>query len=492
MSLNHEFPQKKPNVIWILVDQMRAQAMSHRLDPNVSTPNLDRMAIEGVNFTHALSGTPLCSPFRGSLVTGKYPHRSTVPALHSPMSTEVRTVAHAFREHGYRTGWFGKWHLDGNRPELDLQDRKNYASIRYIPPERRGGFEDWWAYENNNQPFHSYVHTDGEDGRPVSLRLPGYETDALTDLFIDWMKRQAGGVQGSAKQPFFGVLSVQPPHDPYVAPEEDMKRHRPADIRLNPNVPAVKDIEERARVELAGYYAAIERIDFNVGRIRDALLKLGMDQETYVIFFSDHGDMHGAHGHFRKMAPWEESIRIPFLVSGPTRRSYKTKRSNALVNHVDIAPTTLGLCGIPVPEEMEGFDYSTIILDPSLHTDSADMPESAYISLPLPQAMQKGPFEEGIDRPFRGVVTRDGWKYVALEHQPWLLYNLNDDPYEMVNLAHNKFYRRQLGRLHDMLKDWIARTEDSFALPEQAWYSETDADDERILRHRSSPSVLKI
>lgn len=251
-----------------------------------------------------------------------------------------------------------------------------------------------------------------------------------------------------------------------------MRRHHPADIRLNPNVPAVKDIEERARVELAGYYAAIERIDFNVGRIRDALLRLGIDQETYVIFFSDHGDMHGAHGQFRKMAPWEESIRIPFLVSGPTRRSYKPKRSKALVNHVDIAPTTLGLCGIPVPGEMEGFDYSSIILDPALNSDSAAMPESAYISLPLPQAMQPGPFEEGIDRPFRGVVTRDGWKYVALEHQPWLLYNLNQDPYEMVNLAHSKFYRSQLKRLHDMLNDWIARTEDSFELPEQAWYDE--------------------
>lgn len=470
MSLTYPSKQKKPNVIWVLVDQMRAQAMSHRLDPNVSTPNLDRMAMEGINFTHAISGTPLCSPFRGSLLTGKYPHRSTVPALHSPMSTEVNTIAHTLRDNGYKTGWFGKWHLDGNRPELDLNDPGNGAAIRYIPTERRGGFEDWCAYENNNQPFHCYVHTDNAKGEPASFKLPGYETDALTDLFIDWLKRQAE--PNLSNQPFFGVLSVQPPHDPYVAPEEEMKRHRPAEVKLYPNVPCIQAIEERARVELAGYYAAIERIDFCVGRIRDTLLKLGLDQETYVMFFSDHGDMHGAHGQFRKMAPWEESIRIPFLVSGPTRRSYKPKRSNALVNHVDIAPTTLGLCGIPVPEEMEGFDYSNVILDPSLNSDSAVMPESAYISLPVPQAIQKGLFEEGIDRPFRGVVTRDGWKYVAVEHQPWLLYNLNDDPYEMVNLAYSKFHRPHLAKLHGMLKDWIARTGDHFELPEQAWYSE--------------------
>ncbi len=475
MTMYTEGQGKPKNVIWILVDQMRAQAMSHRLDSNVDTPNLDRMAIEGINFTHAVCGTPLCSPFRGSLMTGRYPHRSTVPALHSPMSTEMKTVAHAFRDHGYRTGYFGKWHLDGNRPELDLTDPAQRADIRYIPPERRGGFEDWYAFENSNQPYHTYIHTDDEQGDPQSFKISGYQTDGLTDLFMDWLGQQAGIKAESNGKPFFGVLSLQPPHDPYVAPDEDMKRHRPSDVQLNPNVPANKAIQDRARVELAGYYAAIERIDYNVGRIRDELTKLGIDQDTYVIFFSDHGDMHGAHGHFRKMAPWEESIRIPFLVSGPTRRSYKAKSSDALINHVDIAPTTLGLCGIPVPATMEGYDYSQLIVDqPPYHLMKTlpDMPESAYISLPVPQAMQPGPFEEGIDRPFRGVVTRDGWKYVALEHQPWLLYNLNEDPYEMVNLAHNKFYRRDLDRMHSLLKDWIKATEDQFDVPEQAWYDD--------------------
>lgn len=452
---------QRPNVIWILVDQMRAQAMSHRGDPNVSTPNLDRMAIEGVNFTQAISGTPLCCPFRGSMLTGRYPHQSSVPALNAPMSAEAETVAHRFREHGYRTAYVGKWHVDGNRPELDLQDPKNRKETRFIPRARRGGFEDWWAYENNNQPFHCYVHTDGPSGEEVSLRLEGYETDALTDLFLGWIRERR---EQAPSQPLFGVLSVQPPHDPYVAPAEDLSRHRAARIELRPNVPPVAGIRERAQTELAGYYAAIERIDFNVGRIRDELRRWGLDQNTYVIFFSDHGDMHGAHGQFRKMAPWEESIRIPFLVAGPTRKSYKTQECRALVNHVDIAPTTLGLCGIQPPASMQGFDYSRWILQSDASEE--ELPESAYLSLPVPTAMQTGLIpEEGIDRPFRGIVTRDGWKYVALEHQPWLMYNLREDPFETVNLAFNVFYKSKRQELHQMLLDWIEKTGDTFALP---------------------------
>jgi arylsulfatase A-like enzyme len=451
--------RKHPNVIWILVDQMRAQAMSHRGDPNVSTPNLDRMAIEGVNFTHAISGTPLCSPFRGSMLTGRYPHRSTVPALHSPMSTEVTTVAHTFRDHGYRTAYVGKWHVDGNRPELDMTLPKNRAPIRFIPPERRGGFEDWWAYENNNQPFHCTVHTDGETGEPVTFRLPGYETDALTDLFINWMRTRT---EQAPDDPFFGVLSVQPPHDPYVAPAEDMARHRPGTIQLPANVPPIPGIQLKAQVELSGYYAAIERIDANVGRIRDELRSLGIDQETYVIFFSDHGDMHGAHGQFRKIAPWEESIRIPFLVAGPTRPIYKNQECSALVNHVDIAPTTLGLCGIQPPSTMEGFDYSRWIVQ--FKASEEDIPESAYLSLPITPAMHERWYEDGMERPFRGVITRDGWKYVAFENHPWLLYDLNEDPLEMVNLVDKGYYKEKREQLHQLLLSWIERTEDDFPL----------------------------
>ncbi|UOF88753.1 sulfatase [Fodinisporobacter ferrooxydans] len=445
---------RKPNVLWVLVDQMRAQAMGHRGDPNVITPNIDRLAVEGVTFSNAISGTPLCSPFRGSLITGRYPHRSSVAALNDPLDMKMPTIAHTFRENGYRTCWIGKWHLDGNRPELDLSFPENKKEKRIIPVERRGGFEDWWGYENNNQPFHCFVHSDQR-----SFRLPGYETDSLTDLLIGWLKNRS-----NEDQPFFATLSVQPPHDPYVAPPESMEKYIPGKIELRPNVPKVDVIQERAKRELAGYYAAIDRIDWNLGRIRNTLFELGLDQNTYIIFFSDHGDMHGSHGQFRKQAPWEESIRIPFIVGGPTRKSYKTKNLNFPINHVDIAPTTLGICGIPTPNGMEGADYSSYILEDH---EPENVPNSAYISLPVPTAYQKGLIpEEGVDRPFRGIVTKDGWKYIVLEGQPWLLFNLHDDPYEQVNIAHIAMFKQKRKELQEQLECWIRQTDDTFLLPD--------------------------
>src|SRR5688572_26983684 len=154
-------PAPRPNVIWIIADQMRAHATGYAGDPNAHTPHLDRLAAEGHTFTHAVSGAPLCCPFRGSLVTGRYPHNSGVPTHQSPMPADTHTLAHDLRAAGYRTAWIGKWHLDGNRPDLppDTHNDRD-ARSRLIPHDRRGGFQDWWAYENNNRPFDVLVHTD--------------------------------------------------------------------------------------------------------------------------------------------------------------------------------------------------------------------------------------------------------------------------------------------------------------------------------------------
>ena len=447
------------NVIWIVTDQMRAQATGYAGDPNARTPNLDRLAAEGANFTRAVSGSPLCCPFRGALVTGRYPHNNGVAGHRYPLPEATRTVAHAFADAGYRTCYVGKWHLDGDRPGLDPDDQ-----TRMIPPARRGGFEDWWAYENRNRPFDCQLHTDqGQVPAGMSIvdsaggmqrfRVPGYETDGLTAILVDWLREHTD-------DPFFAVLSVQPPHNPYTAPAEQMAGYVPGRIHLRPNVPDLPRITERARRDLAGYYAAIERVDHNVGRIRAVLDELGLTDDTYLMFFSDHGDLHGSHGQWRKTAPWEESIRIPFLVGGPSREHQNANRPDVPVNHVDIAPTTLGLCGLPVPPDMEGTDYSGLVTATGMRPPVWDgPPDSAYLSLPVPTG-----HPQSVDRGWRGIVTRDGWKYASFEGQPWLLYNLDEDPYELVNLAHDPAHHVVRARLHDRLREWLDRTGDTFAL----------------------------
>lgn len=439
---------KKKNVIWILGDQHRAQALSCNGDPNVNTPNLDRLAVEGVNFRNAVSGAPLCCPFRGSMLTSRYPHQC-VPGHEYRMPENQKTIAHVFNDNGYDTAYFGKWHLDG------FHEREGRAALHIVAPERRGGFKTWVGYENNNSQWDSWVHG-GEGEKSFHYRLPGYETDCLTDLLLSYIKER----NTAEEQPFFAVLSVQPPHDPYIAPPEFMAKHNPQSLTMRPNVPDIPRVQERARRELAGAYAQIENLDWNVGRVREALAAAGLDKDTHIVFFSDHGDMHGSHGQFRKTGPYEESVRVPFIIGGCTPMHYEGFRcgnSSAPVNHVDIAPTTLGLCGIAKPDWMAGFDYSGLRV---AGRNVVEKPDSAFIQSVIPTK-----HGDSVDEAWRAVVTLDGWKYVCFEGHAWLMFNLNEDPYEQVNLAFNSVYGAKRNELNERLAKWIADTGDSFVLP---------------------------
>lgn len=442
---------QRPNAIWIFGDQHRAQALSCNGDVNLHTPNLDRMAAVGLNCTSAVAGFPLCCPFRGSLLSSQYPH-NCVPGHEYPMATETKTIAHAFKEHDYHTAYFGKWHVDG------WKEHDGRSAMHIVPPERRGGFDVWAGYDNNNSQWDSWVHG-GEGDDAFHYRLPGYETDCLTDLLIDYIRQQARQRDQGTGQPFFAALSVQPPHNQYVSPEKWMARHNPASVQLRPNVPPIERIQQQARQDLAGYYACIENLDWNVGRVRQALIDADLLDDTHIIFFSDHGDLHGSHGQFKKTAPWEESIRIPFIIGG-RRDQYDGKGGicNAPINHVDIAPTTLGLCGIEPPSWMTGTDYSGYRIH---NHEIQNEPESAYLQNVIPTM-----HGDSVDQPYRGVVTTDSWKYITFNNQPWLLFNLNEDPYELANLAHNIKYKAERKRLNDLVADWINRTNDTFDVAE--------------------------
>ena len=155
----------QPNVIWIITDQHRGQATGYAGDPNLSTPNLDRLAAEGVNFSRAVSGFPLCCPFRGSMLTGRYPHHC-VPGHEYRMPPEQPTIAQPFKQAGYHTAYFGKWHVDG------FHESEGRAAMHIIPPERRGGFDTWIGYENNNSQWDCWVHGGSRRLRPFTAAFP--------------------------------------------------------------------------------------------------------------------------------------------------------------------------------------------------------------------------------------------------------------------------------------------------------------------------------
>ncbi|MCH2176630.1 MAG: sulfatase [Lentisphaeria bacterium] len=435
----------KKNIIWIFSDQQPGYMLSCNGDPNVKTPNIDRMALDGTNFINAVSGFPLCCAYRGSLLSGEYPHKA-VPGHEFPLPQHLPTAADYFNEAGYESAYFGKWHLDGHK------EANGRAALHEIPKERRGNFDTWLGYENNNSQWDCYVHGHMKDKEIPIYRLPGYETDELTNLFLNYLDEDK-------TDPFFAVLSVQPPHNPYIAPAEYQGRFNPEDIKLRPNVAQAKSVLETVRHDLAGAYAMVENLDHNVGLILNKLYEKNLDQDTWVLFFSDHGDMHGSHGLFKKTNPYHESSNVPFIAWTGDYRYTNNKinsHTNQVINHVDILPTSLGLAGINVKENLKGHSYAAVINKENAPED----PQSAYLQNVIPTG-----HSDSFDRPYRGVVTKDGWKYACIDGQDLLMFNLNDDPYEMMNLVYNSKWQEKRQELREMTCDWIKKTNDKFNVP---------------------------
>ena len=437
---------EKPNVVWFIVDQMRGQAIGANGDPNVFTPNLDNMAICGTNFPNAVSGYPLCCPFRTSMITGKYAHNHSVKLHEDRLDPEFRNVADVFNDNGYETIYLGKWHMAG------LKEGDGRSALRLVPKDDRGRFRTWLGYDNNNSQWDSYLHGHDEGNEVAHYKLPGYESDVLTDMAIERIEQRKDG-----DKPFFMVVSVQPPHSPNLAPARN-RCYQAQDLKLRPNVPS--SIDNDARLRLSGYYAQIENIDENVGRLMDMLQETGLVDNSYVMFFSDHGDQMGSQGRFGKCVPYEESARVPFLIGGGNPMGYDGRRCGnapSLINHVDIAPTTLGLCNIETPDWMEGFDYSHRRTGKDFARRLGEEPDTAYLQL-------IGDRESSYA--WRCVVTRDGWKYACVKGGEWLLFNLINDPYEQNNLAFHKGCRGKRGELNTLLRGWAEKTGDHFEFPD--------------------------
>lgn len=443
---------KHKNMIWIMADQLRADMIACNGDPNVHTPNIDALAESGVNFCHAVSTNPLCCPARGTMLTSIYPNRCTLGHEYR-MPTNQTTIAEVLSENGYHTAWIGKWHLDG------AHENMGRTAFHIVPPKRRGGFAYWMGYENNNSQYDCYVHGGGEGYEEIPpTKLNGYETDELTNIFLKHLEDRP------KNKPFFMVLSVQPPHNPYVAPDRN-KNYCPEDLKLRPNmlpeIPPYEKFVGRMRQNLANAYAMIENYDENIGRIIAYLKDKNLYNDTIIIFLSDHGDTHGSHGQQRKTNPLEESIRVPFIIGG-MKLSDDSDLLGCRLPHIlatiDVAPTSLGLLGIPIPREWEGCDYSTLCHRKS---NSFSYPTSAYIQSIIPEH-----HSHSVELPWRGVVTMDGWKYVCLERTPWMLFNLNEDPYELRNMAFCGIAREKRAELQRQLSEWIRRTGDHFTLPE--------------------------
>ena len=300
--------QRRPNVVVIVADEWRAQSTGYGGDRNVRTPVLDRMAAESVNFETAVSGCPVCCPYRASLMTGQYPLTNGVFINDVELKPNGPTLGEAFRSAGYATGFIGKWHLYGS------PDGKYGRRLAYIPPEKRFGFDYWKACECTHEYNHS-LYYEGTD--PTPKYWPGYDAFAQTDDACAFIEHH--------RDPFFLMLSLGPPHFPYAtAPERYQEMYRDKTIQLRPNVPP--DKKQQATEILRGYYAHMTAVDDCLDRILRTLEKTGIAEDTIVVFTSDHGDMMLSQGLTTKLYPWDESIRVPLLIRYPRKFGRKSRR----------------------------------------------------------------------------------------------------------------------------------------------------------------------
>lgn len=417
-------PSARPSILLLVADQMRGSALGIVGNRDVQTPHLDALGADGVVFRRTYANVPVCCPARAILLTGTYPHVNGMMANDLRLRESEVTLAEILRDAGYRTGFVGKWHLDGGK-----------RVPGFVPPgPRRQGFEFWAAYQCHHQHFLPWYFRD----TPEMILVPKFEPEASCDFAEEFLRGQPSG------RPFFLTVQMGPPHDPYGAPEEYLRRYNPEKLTMpknwvpnsenRPQQPAIPANQRRpgmpdavyvktgGREELAAYYAAITAIDDQVGRLRRVLRETGRDENTIILFTSDHGDMLGSHGLRRKRKPHEESAGVPGLLRWPAGIP-GGRQVDTLFSHIDMAPTLLALAGLPVPPRMQGADLSGVA-----RGVSTAGPAAVLLQLFVPFA------GDGIDQPWRGLIT-DRHTYARFEGRPWVLFDNRADPAQKSNLA---------------------------------------------------------
>lgn len=414
--------QRKPNVIFVFADQMRAASMGCMGNTDVKTPNMDKLAGQGILFSNCISNYPVCTPYRASLLTGRFSTTTGVVANGVELQNKEVCIAEVLKGQGYKTGYIGKWHLEKhNQP--------------FVPKDRRQGF-DYWAVRNNGGPhWNSFYCVDTEEPIPMQ----GYVPDGATKLATDFIEKNAA-------DPFCLFLSWGCPHPAYDPPKEYADKYDPAKLKQRPNVP-----NDTYRETLGLYYGAITALDDNIGKLMASLEKAGIEEDTIICFTSDHGDMMGSQGRIGKNVPYEESIHVPFILRYP-RKVKAGGKADTLLSTVDIMPTLLGLCEVPIPKEVQGLDLSSHVLG-----KGGKKPESVLIERVIAGKEPGIPVAE-----WRGVRTAR-YTYARGKDKPWLLFDNVADPYQQKNLIDKPEAKAIQEKMEAELKGWLKKVGDDFA-----------------------------
>ena len=449
--------ERQPNIVLFMTDQLRRDALGCYGNAICRTPNLDRVAAAGVRFDNAFTVSPVCSPARASIMTGLYPHNHGVmlnthiaPAWSPGLARDTPTFSSILADAGYALDYVGKWHVHADLTPRDFGfDRHEVCPPRYEPVP---GTESFIDFGNGSRQLAAAVNrTDVSETAPA----------VLTGTAIRQVRERA-----AQRRPFFLRIDLIEPHFPCVPPEPYGSMYAPEDIPPWPNFrddfvgkPAghLRKLREWhlegrewdwwSRV-VAAYYGVVSHVDDCVGEMLAAIEDLGIAEDTVFVFCTDHGDALGSHGHFEKAGTmYDEIFRVPMLMRGP-RDLAPRGDIGAFARSMDLMPTFVEWAGARVPEGLDGRSLAPLARGERV----AGWPDAVYCE-------HHG--EVWGYQSQRMVRTRR-WKYVYDPHSTDELYDLHEDPGELVNRVEDPACREVLREMQARLLGWNDATGDIF------------------------------
>ncbi|MEM8736450.1 MAG: sulfatase [Planctomycetota bacterium] len=419
----------------------------------VETPAIDSIARRGALCTSFYATSPVCTPSRASFFTGRYPQHTGSPQNDLPLDSRMVTFAQVLAEQGYRTGYAGKWHLDGaGKPQWAPRRQFGFADNRFM--FNRG---HWKKFELTSDGAQVGAR---KNGKP-NYNLDGadektFSTDWLTDRAIDFITQESD-------QPFCYHLSLPDPHGPntvrapYDTMFSNMRIRPPLTFSKTTNNPKWAPASGRNgsgafRADLmAKYFGMVRCIDDNVARILKTLEQRGILEKTVIVFTSDHGDLCFEHGRLNKGIPYEASAKIPFIIAAPGKVTRSNVISEAL-GTVDFLPTVLDLLGVPKPDGVQGRSFFNLLTQRS---------EDAQRKL----TEEAGSGDWGRTTILRNAGTKPSWiaavqdrfkLVLSVSDHPWL-FDLDEDPDELRNFMDEPSYAPAASKLALSIRDYAAK-----------------------------------
>ncbi len=443
------------NVLFIMGDDHSAEALGCYENPIARTPNLDRLAFEGVRFDRAYANAPVCTPSRQSIITGKLPHAVGVTLLATPLSESETTIGDYLGSLGFATGAIGKMHFNSDLKhgfDYRVDTAEHRAFLKEHPPRPISPDlpvrPPWKPFQD---PARIWLNAEG---------LPGglYDADSEGTFFTN---KAIQFLEDHRRQRFCLWLSYHEPHSPFNFPVEFAGRFDPAEMPLpavGPDddrwVPRVfRDLtEEERRGIVASYYTSVEYLDRNVGRVLDALDQLDLSDETLVIYVGDQGYLLGHHGRFEKHTMWEPAVRAPLLMKAP---GLAARWEPALVEFIDLFPTILDYLDV---EQLAGLQGKSLkpLLDETVesHRDSVFSEFLADNTAMIRTAEWKYIFATGQADLAMGYET--GFPPPGPIHR---LYDVRSDREEFHNLASEPAMADDVERLQGLMLDRFKKTD---------------------------------